>query len=185
MFTRRGSWDCFDTPSHIPYVFVVRVMNEIHIVHIAYRQRLMYMRVKQSKFTKIKTKNIFKQGVRARCAGPGSSFGAEYLKNWSTSEKITGDSYIHIDENFQLIYLYAATACKFRVHLFQSHQILCLISISTASFTIELYIIMFMNQKPNRTLSVIRFFIFIHRWRKWFIHFILYSNIFWSDFVFI
>ena len=79
MFTRRGSWDCFDTPSHIPYVFVVRVMNEIHIVHIAYRQRLMYMRVKQSKFTKIKTKNIFKQGVRARCAGPGSAFGAKYM----------------------------------------------------------------------------------------------------------
>ena len=145
MFTRRGSWDCFDTPSHIPYVFVVRVESEIHIVHIAYRLRLMYMRVKQSKFTKIQTKKYFQTGgarpvlwswIRLWCG----IYACMYLKNWSTSEKITGDSNIHIDEYFQLIYLYAATACKFRVHLLQSHQILCLISISTASFTIELHV---------------------------------------------
>ena len=30
-----GSGDCFDAPSHIPNVFVVRVVNKIHIVNIA------------------------------------------------------------------------------------------------------------------------------------------------------
>ena len=29
------SEDCFDAPSHIPYAFVVRVENKIHIVNIA------------------------------------------------------------------------------------------------------------------------------------------------------
>ena len=29
-----GSGDCFDASSHIFYVFVVRVENEIHIVNI-------------------------------------------------------------------------------------------------------------------------------------------------------
>ena len=28
--------NCFDAASHIPYAFVVRLENEIHIVHIAY-----------------------------------------------------------------------------------------------------------------------------------------------------
>ena len=28
------SWDCFDALSHIPNVFVVRVVNKIHIVNI-------------------------------------------------------------------------------------------------------------------------------------------------------
>ena len=30
-----GTWGCFDTSSHILYVFVARVGNKIHIVHIA------------------------------------------------------------------------------------------------------------------------------------------------------
>ena len=29
-----SSEDCFDAPSHIPYAFVVRVENKIHIVNI-------------------------------------------------------------------------------------------------------------------------------------------------------
>ena len=29
-----GSGNCFDAPSHIPYVFVVRVVTEKQIVHI-------------------------------------------------------------------------------------------------------------------------------------------------------
>ena len=31
----RGIIDCFDAPSHIPYAFVMRVENKIHIVNIA------------------------------------------------------------------------------------------------------------------------------------------------------
>ena len=30
-----GSWDCFDATLHIPYIFIVRVENKIHIVNIA------------------------------------------------------------------------------------------------------------------------------------------------------
>ena len=39
-WSRRGrifrSWVCFDAPSHIPYVFAARVVNEIHNVNIGY-----------------------------------------------------------------------------------------------------------------------------------------------------
>mgnify|MGYP003687743377 CR=1 FL=1 len=31
-----GSGVCFDAPSHIPYVFVARVVNKIHNVNIVY-----------------------------------------------------------------------------------------------------------------------------------------------------
>ena len=40
-----GSGDCFDAPSHIPNVFVVRVVNKIHIVNIACWLQSKYMRV--------------------------------------------------------------------------------------------------------------------------------------------
>ena len=33
--TGSQSEDCFDAPSHIPYAFVVRVYNKIHIINIA------------------------------------------------------------------------------------------------------------------------------------------------------
>ena len=37
---------CFDAPSHIPYVFIARVVNKIHNVNIVYWQKSKYMRVK-------------------------------------------------------------------------------------------------------------------------------------------
>ena len=36
---------CFDTSSHKPYVFVVRVVNKIHIVNIVFWMKSKYMRV--------------------------------------------------------------------------------------------------------------------------------------------
>ena len=58
------SWDCFDAPQHIPFAFVVRVKNKIHIEHIPWLIQLKYMRVMQSKFTKT-TPKIFSNGGRA------------------------------------------------------------------------------------------------------------------------
>ena len=43
---------CFDAHSHIPYVFVARVVNKKHNVNIVYRLISKYMPVIQSKFTK-------------------------------------------------------------------------------------------------------------------------------------
>ena len=56
---------CFDTPSHKPYVFVVRVGNKIHIVNIVFWLKSKYFRVSPLRFTKTNTKN-FKPG----CACP-------------------------------------------------------------------------------------------------------------------
>ena len=42
---------CFDAPSHIPYDFVIRVVNKIHIVNIVCWLNSMCMHVVQSKFT--------------------------------------------------------------------------------------------------------------------------------------
>ena len=54
--SRRGrifrSKICFDAPSHIPYVFVARVVNKIHNINTVYLLKSKYMRVIQSKFTK-------------------------------------------------------------------------------------------------------------------------------------
>ena len=47
-----GSGVCFDVPSHIPYVFVVSVVDNIHIVNIVCWPKSKYMRVIQSKCTK-------------------------------------------------------------------------------------------------------------------------------------
>ena len=67
-----GSWDCFDATLHIPYIFIVRVENKIHIVNISCWLWLKYMRVKQSKFTK--SKPFFQTGRGERWTGPGSTF---------------------------------------------------------------------------------------------------------------
>ena len=76
--SRRGrifrSGVSFDAPSHIPYVFVARVVNKIHNVNIVYWQKSKYMRVIQSKFTKTNLLVFSKRGARARPAGPGSAF---------------------------------------------------------------------------------------------------------------
>ena len=60
-----GSGVCFDAPSQIPYVFVVRLEKKIHTVHIAcwLQLHVQYMLVMPSKLKKNKPKNIFKQGV--------------------------------------------------------------------------------------------------------------------------
>ena len=44
--------------------------NKIHNIRIACLLQLKTMRIVQSKFTK-KTQNMFKQGARPWCAGPG------------------------------------------------------------------------------------------------------------------
>ena len=36
---------CFDAPSHIPYVFVVKVLNKVHIVNIVCRLKSKCVRV--------------------------------------------------------------------------------------------------------------------------------------------
>ena len=61
---------CFDAPSHIPYVFVVRVVNKIHIVNIVCWLKSKFIYVTQSKFTKT---NPFFSNPGA-CAGPKSAF---------------------------------------------------------------------------------------------------------------
>ena len=43
---------CFEAPSHIPYIFVVTVVNKIHILNIESRLKSMCMRVIVSQFTK-------------------------------------------------------------------------------------------------------------------------------------
>ena len=66
---------CFDTLSYIPYLFIVKVENKIHIINIALLLQLKYM---QSKFTKINPISLIlfsNRGARARCASPGSAFG--------------------------------------------------------------------------------------------------------------
>ena len=67
--SRRGrifrSGFCFDAPSHIPFVFVARVVNKIHNLNIVYWLKSKYMRIIQSKFTK-------KQTRKRAC--PGSAF---------------------------------------------------------------------------------------------------------------
>ena len=79
-----GSGDCLDAPSHILYVFVVRVENKIHIKHIACRLittieiHACYAFNSCSKFRK--TNPItFSNGACPRCAGPGSAFGTIVL----------------------------------------------------------------------------------------------------------
>ena len=67
-----GSADCFDTPSSIPYVFVVRVGHLIYIIynckHWMLTIQFKYMHIMQSK-SKF-TKTNFSNGVAlARCAG--------------------------------------------------------------------------------------------------------------------
>ena len=61
--SRRGIvfGDCFDAPSHIPYAFVVRVENKIHIetLHVDYNKAFVCYGVKITKITPIKN---FKQG---------------------------------------------------------------------------------------------------------------------------
>ena len=54
---------CFDALSHIPYVFVARVVNKIHNVNIVYWLKSKYMRVIQLKFTKTNP-NFFQNGGR-------------------------------------------------------------------------------------------------------------------------
>ena len=64
----------FDVPSHIPYVFLARVVNKIHNVNIVYWLKSKYMRVIQLKFTKTNPNFFQNGGARARRAGPGSAF---------------------------------------------------------------------------------------------------------------
>ena len=84
-FRNLGAWSrrgrilrhgvCFEAPSHIPYVFVLRV-NKIHIVNVVCWLKSKYMRVIQSKF-KIYKNNppiFFQTGGRPWRAGPGSAF---------------------------------------------------------------------------------------------------------------
>ena len=56
----------FYAPSHIPYVFVARVVNKIHNVNIVYWLKPKYMRVIQSKFTKTNPYFFFKTGGGGR-----------------------------------------------------------------------------------------------------------------------
>ena len=59
-----GSGDCFDAPSHILYVFVLSVENEIHIVNI-----VCWLQLTQK----------FSKGACTCCAGPGPAFGCLLL----------------------------------------------------------------------------------------------------------
>ena len=59
---------CFDASSHIPFVFVVRVVNKVHIVNIVCGLKSKWVRVIQSKIY------IFSNRARARRAGPRSAF---------------------------------------------------------------------------------------------------------------
>ena len=52
---------CFDAPSHIPYVFVARVVNKIHNVNIVYWLISKYMRVIRQHLQK-QTRSFFKTG---------------------------------------------------------------------------------------------------------------------------
>ena len=77
--SRRGrilkSWVCFEAPLHMPYVFVVRVVNKLHVVNIVcWLKSSKYIRVIQSNFTKT-TPNFFSnRGARGRRAGPRSAY---------------------------------------------------------------------------------------------------------------
>ena len=66
--SRRGriprSGVCFEAPSHIPYVLVVRVVNKIHIINIVFWPKSKYMRVIQSKITKTIPQNFSNRGSR-------------------------------------------------------------------------------------------------------------------------
>ena len=66
--SRRGripkSGGCFEAPSHIPYVLVVRVVNKIHIINIVFWPKSKYMRVIQSKITKTIPQNFSNRGSR-------------------------------------------------------------------------------------------------------------------------
>ena len=141
---------------------------------------------------KYKPKNIFKQVVRARCCGPGSAFGAEYMHAciWKIEVPLKKSQEIVIFTSMNIFNWYISMRplhVNFGYICFRVMKIVSYIYINCKfnNWILNHYVHRKMNQKPNRTLSVIRFFIFIHRWRKWFIHFILYSNIFWSDFVLI
>ena len=76
------SEDCFDAPSYIPYAFVVRVENEIHIVNIACWLHLSLCVLWRQNFQKYIHKKNFKQGGAIRRAGAGSSFGCWVHSNY-------------------------------------------------------------------------------------------------------
>ena len=63
---------CFDAPSHIPDVFVRRVVNNIHIVntvYVDYNQSIYTMKINKNKSL------LFSNGwACARRAGPGCAF---------------------------------------------------------------------------------------------------------------
>ena len=65
-----GMGFCLEATSHIPYVFVVRVVNKIHVVNIVSWLKSKFMRVIQSEFTP-KPRIFFQTGGRA---STGSAF---------------------------------------------------------------------------------------------------------------
>ena len=76
--SRRGgilrSKVCFDASLNIPYVFVRRVVNNIHILNTACWLKSKYLRIYNEKLPK-KVPFFFSNGrARARRAGPGSAF---------------------------------------------------------------------------------------------------------------
>ena len=88
-------WNCFDTPSHTPYDFVLREENQIRIVDITIPYTTMKVYVLSLNFTdnphvyvlcnqnlqKLTPKILIWGGGNARDAGLGSAF--LFWANWS------------------------------------------------------------------------------------------------------
>ena len=64
------SGDCFDAPSHVPYVFVVSVEKK-YILYTFTTIKVQGICVLSLKIYKTNPKILFKQGVHGLCAEPG------------------------------------------------------------------------------------------------------------------
>ena len=95
---------CSDALSHIPYVFVWRVVNNIHIVNTACWLKSKYLRIYNENLQK-RVPYFFKRvGGGTWRAGPGCAFGG-YIIRWLASKNGLLDSSQHSLNNITCNYM--------------------------------------------------------------------------------